>query len=238
MPGHLGRIPPKDWEHVEKYPLTAAHVAEITQPRPVVIGVNWYPEFDDPVKDSKGVWWLPEPAKASRPRGGHSVCLKPGYVTDQDFWWRLYDQGEEGICVAEAGSRLQTLNNRRTYQPRWLYDQCKKIDGIPSEEGTFVNAAFKVLKAKGHVRRRLGEPQGLTPHQFDKRTPVLADGISTYRWARSIDDVLEVLGFAGFDYVEVLNSWGTYFPHITRMRATTLERLWREDGEIGLSTDR
>jgi hypothetical protein len=68
--------------------------------------------------------------------------------------------------------------------------------------------------------------------------PALAEGIAANRWARSVDDVLSVLGYAGLDYVDVLNSWGRTYPHLTRMPAKVLERLWKEDGEVGIVTDR
>ena len=58
------------------------------------------------------------------------------------------------------------------------------------------------------------------------------------RWARSVDDVLTTLGYGGLDFVDVLNSWGRGYPHLTRMPASVLERLWKEDGEVGLVTDR
>lgn len=210
-------------------------------PRPVVIGVDWFPEFDEPEQDSQGHWWIARNGIGARsqPRGGHSVALKPKGVLDTSFWYRLYDQGEEGICVAEAGSRMSSLNNRRSYQPQWLYDRCKEYDGEPGQmNGTYVNSAFNVLRSKGHVRRKLGEPQGLTSGQYDNRTPVVADGISAFRWVRSIDDALDVLGYGGLDYVDILNSWGTYYPHLVRMPADVLEVLWYRDGEIGVATDR
>jgi hypothetical protein len=236
--GRLGRVAPPDWEHVDKYPLTAPLLAEIPAPRPAIIGINWYPEFNEPHRDSKGRWWVDMPGPRSRPSGGHSVCLKPLKVVDPTFWWRLYDQQYEGICVSEAASRLSSLNNRRTYQSRWLYDRCKERDGIPNEEGTFVRTALRVLKDLGHVRRPAGEPHGLEKGMFDGRKPVLADGIAAYRWARSIDDVLQVLGYGAYDFVDILNSWGPSYPHYVRMPAAVLERMWFEDGEIGIATDR
>ena len=44
----LGRFIPDDWGHVESYPLTALAPEERPTQSPVVIGVNWYSEFDDP----------------------------------------------------------------------------------------------------------------------------------------------------------------------------------------------
>jgi hypothetical protein len=66
----------------------------------------------------------------------------------------------------------------------------------------------------------------------------LGEGIKANRWARNIDDVLSTLGYDGLDYVDVLNSWGRGYPHLTRMPATVLERLRKEDGEVAIVTDR
>ena len=75
MPGPLGRRPPSDWTHVDKYPLTARTAP--AKPTPVVIGVNWYAEFDKPQKDAQGHYWIARDAKLTTVRGGHCVCLKP-----------------------------------------------------------------------------------------------------------------------------------------------------------------
>ena len=97
MPGPLGRRPPTDWTHVDKYPLMASMVP--AKPTPVVIGVNWYVEFDNPVKDDQGHSWIARDGKLSKVRGGHCVCLKPKGHSDPDAWWNFYDQGTEGACV-------------------------------------------------------------------------------------------------------------------------------------------
>jgi hypothetical protein len=47
----LGRFIPDDWGHVESYPLTALSPDERPTQTPVVIGVNWYVEFDNPETD-------------------------------------------------------------------------------------------------------------------------------------------------------------------------------------------
>ena len=71
------------------------------------------------------------------------------------------DQGDEGTCVAFA-----TATGMKEYQelidyeklvplsPRFVYSECKRIDGMPDLEGTSLRAAMKVLKAKGVCRER------------------------------------------------------------------------------------
>ena len=101
MSGPLGRRPPSDWTHVDKYPLMASMVP--AKPTPVVIGVNWYVEFDAPQKDDQGHFWIARDGKLSKVRGGHCVCLKPKGTNDPDAWWDFYNQGEEGRRVAGRG---------------------------------------------------------------------------------------------------------------------------------------
>ena len=100
--------------------------------------------------------------------------------------------------------------------------------------------------AGGGLRRDIGARRPRHPAQArplrDRRRPTspeeIGEGIKANRWARSVDDVLTTLGYSGLDYVDVLNSWGRSYPHLTRMPAKVLERLWKEDGEVGLVTDR
>jgi hypothetical protein len=143
----------------------------------------------------------------------------------------------EGICVAEGISRAATHFNRKLYQPRPLYDQCKLLDGYPGE-GTWVSVGFDVWRNIGHVPRKRMEPHALQPdHSMFPRFEY-DEGIQENRWIRSVQDCLEVVGYTDKNYVDIINSWGRYYPHLVRMPVTNLERLWREDGEIGVVTDR
>jgi hypothetical protein len=91
-----------------------------------------------------------------------------------------------------------------------------------------VRAGLDILRTRGHCEIN----GGLT------KPEAIGEGIKANRWARSVDDVLSTLGYDGLDYVDVLNSWGRAYPHLTRMPAKVLERLWKEDGEVGIVTDR
>lgn len=245
MPGHLGRRVPTDWTHYEKYPLTVPRLAEITTPRPIVIGINWYSNFDNPVKDSAGHSWIGKDSLGSI-RGGHCVCLKPKGVSDRTGWWDFYDQGSEGACVGFGSSRMMTLMNRKRYFARWLWDSAKATDewsdtNPGDDNGTSVRAGLEVLRSRGHIYWTNTAAQQAADEDWHLRANLTAnptEGISAYRWINSMDDALQVLGYNGLDYVDVINSWGRYYPHLTRMPVTTLERLWKEDGEIGVPTDR
>jgi hypothetical protein len=219
------------------------------EPTPAAMGVDWFPEFDEPYKDSRGIWRVRMPSTRSQPRGGHCVALKQRYAVDTTGWYDFYDQGSEGACVGFGTSRVMSLMNRKRYFARWLWDRAKEIDpwddtNPGDDEGTLVRSAFDVLKNKGHVPwRTTYEPlntDGEGPDSVGraKLKPVLSEGISAYRWIRSIDDLLEVLGYKGLDYADVINSWGRSYPHLVRFPAEVLDFLWQRDGEIGVVVDR
>ncbi|MFH1492016.1 MAG: C1 family peptidase [Candidatus Omnitrophota bacterium] len=82
------------------------------------------------------------------------------------------DQGEEGTCVSFA-----TATGMKEYQelldyeklvilsPRFVYSECKKIDGMSELEGTTIRAAMQVLGEKGVCREKFWPYQA---HQKDK----------------------------------------------------------------------
>ena len=69
------------------------------------------------------------------------------------------DQGDEGTCVGFASSvGMKEYQEQKDYEklvvlsPRYLYSECKKIDGMPESEGTSIRMAMKVLFDKGVCR--------------------------------------------------------------------------------------
>jgi len=82
------------------------------------------------------------------------------------------DQGDEGTCVGFATTvgmkeYQEHLDYKKivTLSPRFIYAECKKIDGMPDEEGTTIRAAMKVLKTKGVCQETFWPYR---PHQTDK----------------------------------------------------------------------
>lgn len=244
MSGALGRRTPEDWSHVETHPLPFA-VAQALPPRPVAIGVNWYSNFDRPVR--KGNAYYVGEGDLGHVRGGHCVCLKPRGANDPASWWEFYDQGAEGACVGFGMSRMMSHLNRKRYFARWLWDWAKATDEWPEtnpgdDDGTSLHAAADILRLRGHVPWKASysslndEPSDFA--QRDQIEPVSQEGIASVLWATGASAVIEALGYQNVGYVDVLNSWGTSYPHLVRMPVEVLDRLIREDGEAAVVVDR
>jgi hypothetical protein len=237
----LGRRVPADFTHVSKYPLTAETAPSSSVP--MAIGVNWYSNFDSPVKKGNA-YYIGLDKNLGSIRGGHCVCIKNPSSSDLTSWWDFYNQGQEGACVGFGTSRMMSLLNRKRYDAHWLWDQAKLIDewsdtNPGDDNGTSVRAALDVLRTRGHVNwTRAAKAADSDVAKRDALKPSAQDGIAANRWATSTDDVLKVTGFAGKDYVEFVNSWGRDYPHIVRMPAEVIDRLLKEDGEFGVVTDR
>lgn len=228
----LGRRPPTDWRHVEKFKLSA-----LPQPPvhvPVVWGINWYTGLDNPEKRGRE-WWLPSGDLGS-PRGGHAICSPPAALKDQDSWWSYYDQGATGACTGFSSSRCMSLLNRRRYDARWLWREARLTDEwadnddlTDDEQGSSVRAAMEILRVRGHERVVKGKSSA----------PSRIDGIAAYRWATSVDEIRMVLGLpASRPGIPLLQSWGKAYPHVVWLPDEMADRLLREDGEAAIPTDR
>jgi hypothetical protein len=226
----LGRFIPPDFQHVEKYPLKAAP----PKPVPVCAGINWYSDFDNPVKGTDGKYWVGKNKnKLGSIRGGHCICIPDDTKNDLQSWYIYYNQLAEGKCVGEGACRMMSLENRVKYDPTWLWNEAKVIDEWPEtnpgdDEGTSVRAAMDILRLKGPLRNKA-------------KLPKIEDGISANRWATKIDDLFSVLQNDTYKKkaaMPFLNSWGEDYPHIVWMPAETWERLLAEDGEFTMITDK
>jgi hypothetical protein len=229
----LGRREPTDWRHVDKYPITALSAAETPKGVPVVIGVNWYTDFDRPQRVGNRYLIGRDAANLGHIRGGHCVCIKPERMADPTDWWRVMDQGSEGACVGFGSTRAMMLLNRRRYDAFWLYYEAQKVDEWVGEDydGTSVRAGMDILRDVGHRRTLKHRTYDVNPN----------DGIAANRWATSVDDVLTCLNsprFAADGLVPILNSWGGDYPHYAWMPLDTLQRLLDESGEATIITDR
>lgn len=239
MAGPLGRRPPTDDRHIQRYPLTATTVPRM--PTPVVLGLNWYAAFDTPLlKD--GNFWIGRGADWGPVRGGHAICIKPPALLDRTDWWGFYDQGHEGACVGFSLARMMTLLNRKRYAAGELYVRAKQVDEWPGEDydGTSVRAGCDVLRDFG------ARPTRVIHGVQTAASWMAAEGIAANRWAKNIADIAWCLSPADYGatvtsagYVALVNSWGQGYPHQVRLPLAALQRLvFEEDGEAAVVTDR
>lgn len=223
----LDRLVPPDFEHVQRFALAALAPSERPKGIPVAAGINWYREFDNPVKDADGRWWIAKDGVLTSVRGGHCICIKAD-EPDPISWWQFYNQGKEGACVGFGSARMKSLLDRCRYDAFELYHYTQILGGYPGIEGAYVRDAMAVLQQRGAIR-------------FNKVLPDPASKISAYRWATTTQEVLQVLDLPisyRLGAVPILNSWGQHdYPHITWMTGEVLQRLINEDGEVAIVTD-
>jgi hypothetical protein len=72
------------------------------------------------------------------------------------FDLKVKDQGNTPHCVGYASALIKEFNELKERDPQsfdgdYLYNECKKIDGIPQVEGTYYRSAMSVLRNVGIV---------------------------------------------------------------------------------------
>ena len=243
----LGRYIPDDWGHVEKYPLSALAPEERPTRRPVVIGVDWYTEMFHPEQDAEsGEYFIARggPNTLTEAQGGHCVCLEPGGEPDNEEWRAFYDQAQDQACVGFGWSRCMSILNGQLYAARWLWDRSKERDqwsetNPGDNQGSSVRAGAEVLTTAGHV----AWSDAYADEDYRERAgyePIPDQGLLTFRWAESVDDVHAVLDNPRANElgaVPVLNSWHNY-PHRVWLPDEVLDFLMQQQGEIAIPTDR
>lgn len=69
---------------------------------------------------------------------------------------KVLNQGELPHCVAYSSASLKMHQERYEqkkylqFDPSWLYTECKKVDGIPNEDGTYLRTALQILSDVGY----------------------------------------------------------------------------------------
>lgn len=98
--------------------------------------------------------------------------------------YRVYmDQGIEGACVGFGESWCLSALRWRRFDAAWLYHECKKRDGYPDLQGTWLQYGFDVMRDEGHRAFF---------HNIE-REPQLVQGILANRWCADVDDVRTTL---------------------------------------------
>lgn len=133
-----------------------------------------------------------------------------------------YNQQREGACVGYASTWMMSILNRKLYNPRWLWNEAKKIDEWPQtnpgdNQGTSVRAAMDVLRAQGHVRILRGR----------ECPPNMEDGILENRWATNVDEIRTAIA-SGVPVTLGIN-WYTNFDTPVEKNGT----WWIGQGSLG-----
>jgi hypothetical protein len=234
----LGRNLPPDHEHLIQYPLSK--LEKLPTGLAVPIGVNWYTAFDSPKQLKDGSYHLADVAKGEllgTVRGGHCFGLVPmgGVKEDTTARWKFYNQAQEGACEGFGHARAQTINLGPLFDAFWLYDEARKMEGTyPNGEGSTNRAACKALQTVG-LRKQTAV---VCSRDEGHDGPVEKhEGLKTYRWALTAEEICQVLGRINASAVPFENSWGEDYPKEVWMPIATLERLMKEEGEASVFTE-
>lgn len=136
---------------------------------------------------------------------GLTTSMEVNKILELPFWHWTHDQGNEGACEGFGNTMMMAVLNmaqRRAantrpytvrYDPWWLWDEAKLIDGWDDtnpgdDNGTSGVAAAEVMRKRGLVRYKYTST--LLSHILNNPTcPDLTQGIDTYRWATDVDQM-------------------------------------------------
>ena len=226
-PGPLGRNLPAERDLSEHRDFAALAPEARPVNVPVAIGIPWYSNFDRPIGNPDGTFSIGA-GDLGIVRGGHDICIEPEGAPFPDSVpnWLFYNQGTTSACEGFAHSRMQTLLRGHLYDAQWLYAQAQAIDGQPlPHDGTDDKSALTIMETKGmQIAGTTGGPN-------------LSEGITGFRFAGSVQDILTALGTPSATQVTLLQSWGEAYPHRVLLPVTVLERLLGEQGEAGIVTE-
>ncbi|MFM9106347.1 MAG: hypothetical protein ACKOWF_06570 [Chloroflexota bacterium] len=199
-----------------------------TTPSPVLAGIPWFEAFDRPVRRTSG-WWIGTTSSWGAVRAGHAVCLRPPSIPDLAGGWEFYDQGPSDACVGFATARMLSMYNARFYNGQEMYRAAQQNDRWPGSNyaGTSIDGGMQAALRVGAWRVA----------NFRTTGPFLSDGIKSWAWLESSDEVLTALG-SREGFVRILNSWGAGYPREVRLPLAGLNRIIREGAQFASAVDR
>jgi len=100
---------------------------------------------------------LKDPEDTKDLRMGSYIIPKelPKSINWFDMTIPLLNQKQEPACVGYSGAGLKREQEKietkkiLNFSGQDLYENCKKIDGIPNEEGTYIRVAMKLMQKEG-----------------------------------------------------------------------------------------
>lgn len=150
----------------------------------------------------------------------------------------INNQGNRPICVGESGRVIKVEKERREgnkvdFDPQWLYNRCKMIDGMPSVKGTYFRSVLRVLKNTGakelnetdYDKYRIGAYTKVKPKFDDIKRAIYENGVvlagfrlSNQGWKKAdirkpysneriFGHAVPCVGFTA-DKIKFQNSWG------------------------------
>jgi hypothetical protein len=187
----LGRFLPDDWDHLEKYGYSALNVPTVEKVNKTLVLPRWH--------------------------------------------WE-HNQGQEGSCVGHGGSLERAIvnyNQRRLagrkpyavrYDPIWGWNEAKRGDEWPEtnpgdDNGTSVRAFYDVMRIQGHRRIKTNgiaigsDGRPLVLDNSEKPDPT--EGVSTNRWATTVDEIRTALA-AGLPVTIGVNWYRNFYSPVKR----------------------
>ena len=116
----------------------------------------------------------PDPRDHSLARHAPDVATAtpPGSYAPH-YLWTVLDQGDTPRCVGYSGALGRQIESMLEAHEALLFDaddlyaECKKHDGSPTEDGTYIRVACQVLRSEGGLVGRV--LAGLTPAELRAR---------------------------------------------------------------------
>ncbi len=95
-----------------------------------------------------------------------AVAPIPAVITDdmpRTFNIPIHNQGSNPSCVGHSCAAIRSYLAYKQgieieFDGEWIYNQCKKIDGIPDTKGTYFRAGLQVLQKVGAMPVGGGDP--------------------------------------------------------------------------------
>lgn len=148
-----------------------------------------------------------DPRDTAYPMTLHLATVAPPVYTSR-YWYPgtlVLDQDGVGACVGFTGANWMQNSPTRTKVVNQsgfdLYNECKKIDGIPDIEGTYDRALMKVLEAQGRIVRYLWAQSGDELKQWILTTGPVLVGTNWYERMFDPEHTGAVAGFKVGDFV-------------------------------------